>query len=419
MLSAFDTTLTNNLLILKRLLILRIFVLVSLVLYVLGVSYNPLGVWSVTLLCSVSIAFSILVWVRYGYGRALSNRLLIAQLIWDSLIILIFVYLAGGATNPFIYYWLVIIAISASVFQEKVVWSFCVSGIVAYSTLMYSDIDQHIHHLNAEFRSHLVGMWINFVGSAILISFFISRLTSALRVRERALGVAREEILKNEQLIGIGTLAASTVHSFGTPLSTIAMAAGEIESIHYDDETKDYLIIIKKQIDRCKQTMSKLSQLASHKDSSHQKIALDELLADIKEHFLLMNVRPMPSFSVLCATKNIFLPGGILLSHAIINLVDNAIQASRSCVRITIDSTHHLNKKRIYLIIEDDGCGVSPEMLEHFGEAIVSSKKSGLGIGCLLANSTIERIGGSVVFSNPDHSEDCPLTRVTIELPFV
>lgn len=404
-----------------RLLALRGVVLGSLVFYVVGLaSYTDgaatvISSVTVTALLVISAIYSMLVWRRFGSGRRpLPNRVLVAQLLWDGIVILIIVSASGRSTNPFIYYLLVITAISASIFREKTVWMFCLSGIFAYSILMYLDINQHMAHMTAEFRSHLLGMWINFVGSAILISFFISRLTAALQSRERALALAREEILKNEQLIGIGILAASTVHSFGTPLSSIAMATGEIEALHGDRATIDCTAIIKMQIERCKNTMAKLTSLASHKASPYQGTLIETFVAEIQEHFKLMNATPTPVFTFDPTQPKRYLPGGILLLHAIVNLVDNAIHAARTQVHITVESSATL----AHILIEDDGSGLKPEILDNLGEAI-SSSKTGLGIGFLLANSTIERLGGRVHWCNPAEGDDVSLTRIMVDIPLL
>jgi two-component system sensor histidine kinase RegB len=46
-----------------------------------------------------------------------------------------------------------------------------------------------------------------FVVSAILISVFITRMASTIKVRETTLAKSRENEIRNEQLVAIGTLA--------------------------------------------------------------------------------------------------------------------------------------------------------------------------------------------------------------------
>ncbi|HEY7772020.1 MAG TPA: HAMP domain-containing sensor histidine kinase [Marinagarivorans sp.] len=404
---------TDKQLILHRLFALRVLLLVSLFSYAFIFNEQPASLQTAGVLFTLSALLSSYIGWRYRKGRrVLKSNVLVAQLVWDALVILIFVYTHGGSTNPFIYYLLVIIAISASVFREPTVWMFCASGICAYSALMYLDTNAHLDHMTSAFKSHLIGMWINFVGSAVLISFFISRLTATLKSRERALALAREEILKNEQLIGIGTLAASTVHSFGTPLSTITLATHEIAALHQDADTANYTNIIITQIDRCKNTMAKLTSLASRKTRPNQAIRIGQFIADLREHFALMDANPMPSFDIGHINAQHYLPGGFLLLHAVINLVDNGIRAAKSRVAIKV-SAHNAS---LNICIKDDGHGLPPSQLETLGDAITESE-TGLGIGFLLANSTIERLGGSVRFSNLATPDDDPMTCVIINIP--
>lgn len=398
--------------ILNRLIILRALALSCFVLYVAAFDRHTTSLFTIAILFLLSGGFSWVSWYRARTGKAISSLSLLVQLIWDATTTLIFVYMVGGSTNPFIYYLLVGVAISAGVLGEKQAWLYCFIATTAYSLLMYSDIGQHMAHMDSGFLSHLIGMWVNFVASAILICFFISRLTLALKARERSLSLAREEILKNEQLIGIGTLAATTVHSFGTPLSTIAMASAEINALHNDEDTNECTDIIRAQITRCKDTMQKLSTLANSQSASLQNVELQSFITELEEHFVLVNASPIPLFTYTEQAQGQYLPGGMLLLHAIINLIENAITAAKSQVKITFSS----NSDSVIIIIEDDGKGMPPEYLQNFGEAIIASN-TGLGIGFLLANSTIERLGGSVRFSNPNLEEATPMTRVSISLP--
>jgi two-component system sensor histidine kinase RegB len=400
---------------LLRLFVLRLGVTLSLVVYVLN-SYelgaHPWGIESIfsilALLC-VSIIFS---WLRHRRERLVSDLTLALQLACDAAIILIVAYSFGRSTNPFMYYLLVIIALSAGLFKEKWVWLICASGVIAYTQMMYLDSSKHFLHLSSDFKSHLIGMWVNFVLSAVLLAFFISKLTAALRRRERALARAREDNLKNEQLVGLGTLATATVHSFGTPLSTIILLADEIQAKHaHDKQTHDDTEAIKAQIARCKKTMSHLTNVAGFKSSELTHIAIAELINSVQEHYEIVHSNPMPEFQLSVEESNLeFVPGGVLLLHAVINLVDNAVRAANSHVLVKCSTT----KDQLLIEIQDDGCGIDPALLDDLGDVIVDGQ-SGMGLGVMLSNSTINRFHGRVHFTNP--SEDIPYTRVLVELP--
>lgn len=425
-----------------RLLLLRNAKLVGTVLVLLGCHLtigSPDNLFVLITLVMLGAACSILDYYRLLKGAAASDADLLMHLLVDAVLVLALVWFTGRASNPFIYYLLVLVAISAAILSQPISWQFSFGSIFSYSALLYFDFNDHINHMTDDFRLHLVGMWINFVGSALLICFFVSKLSTALRDREILLAKAREDTLKNEQLIAVGTLAASTVHAIGTPLSTLAVLVGELKNDIAQDcsreefalQTTSDLELMQTQIERCKSTMGKLSLLADKQDISDRIVAARDILIDLEEHYDLLSPSVAPAFSFspeesvaeekgegtikdlrenIATQKIVF---NLLLHHALVNLIDNAIQAAETRVLVAgkIDGDQFL------LSIEDDGPGFSADMLSDTGKPIRSSKEDGLGIGIFLANTTIERVGGAVRFYNRSQPGGIGATTVLVTLP--
>lgn len=398
-----------------RLFALRIALLLSLLAYVFHsyeIGAHSLGVLTLWVTAVGGVLATVLSWYVHRNDQIVSDKSLGLQLLVDAVLVLLVAYCFGRSTNPFLYYLLVVIALGAGLLKERWSWCLCVGGVIAYTILMYLDQSKHFLHLSSDFKSHLIGMWVNFVLSAVLLEFFISKLTATLRRRERALASAREEILKNEQLVGLGTLAAATVHSFGTPLSTITMLAGEIQAKHHDDDdTFSDAKTIQEQISRCRNTMQYLTDLARQEQSQQISIELDALFENIEDHYALMNCTPLPTFvNHSNVNSGIAIPGGILFMHAVINLIDNGVRAAKSLVKVEFECTASL----LRIVIEDDGPGIASDLLEDLGEVVVDGQ-NGMGLGVLLSNSTIEKLGGRVKFSNPSGLN--AYTRVSVEVP--
>ncbi len=407
----------NRLLLLQRLMLLRAILLGCGLLVVLTFPYLieiQIKQTPLLMVLIVGLVWSILFWLMHHRREIVSDWVLVSHLVVDVILLMALVWFSGRATNPFIYYLLVVISISASIFSARILWAFSLGSIALYSFLVYTDFSQHLLHMPKDFQNHLLGMWINFVGSALLISFFISRMTTALRDREIQLAAAREQTLKNEQIIGIGTLAASTVHSLGTPLSTIAISLGELDELGLrNKEALQYFDIIRNQVDRCKQIMSKLSLLANNDAEIDATLPLSELVKDISEYFTLVNAQPNPNMIVEPNFLNELIPGNLLLKHALINLIDNAIHAAKSqvTVRFKVDDDCFIT------YIEDDGEGIPASILENIGKPVASGREEGLGIGIFLANSTVEKLGGSVRFISASQSTTTQMTSVLVKIP--
>ena len=73
------------------------------------------------------------------------------------------------------------------------------------------------------FTVHVIGMWLGFVLSAVLIAHFVVSMGETLREQERSLSEARERALRDERVVAVATLAAGAAHELSTPLATMAV----------------------------------------------------------------------------------------------------------------------------------------------------------------------------------------------------
>lgn len=394
---------------LSRILLLRVLAL-SLALVIIFVFEARLGrsILGTKLILALfgACAFCFATFLRLRRKTPVSLLELSIHLLADALLLITLVVLTGGATNPFIYYYLVLIGVAAAALPQMAAWLYCGSAVLAYSLLMYLDLGALAHHGLNDFQLHLLGMWFNFVGSAALMCLFVSRFSNALREREAALSQVREKNLRNEQLIGIGTIATSTAHRLATPLNSISIILSELNT-HSDAETEEDIQLAQTQIQRAKNTLKNLQALADPEENISSTNNLKELSNVLQEHYLLVNSEIQPQ--LIFADEYLDRPVSVslLLQHALINLIDNAIRSAKSSVRIMADFQNDM----LRLIIEDDGEGFTKQQLENWGQPMQNSE--GLGIGIFLANHSIENFGGHVFATRTSDNK----TRITVQLP--
>ncbi len=342
---------------------------------------------------ALGITYSLLSLVRLKHNSAIHEIEIFVHLIIDTAFVVLLVSVSGRTGNPFIYYLLVLVALNALLFGQKWSWFYSILVITVYSFLFYPDIADHLAHSLDDFQLHLFGMWINFVGSALLINFVISVLTKALKQREHSLALAREQNLRNEQLVGLGTIAASTVHALRTPLSTIAVLLSDLSASTPKEniELKADFDLLLEQVERCKQTTNKLASLAEVSHDNRTETP-QELSAFLKEHYLLMPTKTPLEFDVKNISENTRITASILLKQALLNLIDNALQAALTKVEVQMFG----KQDYLYIHIQDDGEGFPEAVKQNWGKPFYSQKAGGLGIGLFLANSNIERFGGQL-----------------------
>jgi len=275
-------------------------------------------------------------------------------------------------------------------------------------------VDDHNKHL-IEFALHVSGMWLAFVLSTVIIAWFVVKMSSSIRERDQDLAKAREHALRNEQIIALGTLAAGAAHELGTPLSTMAVVAGELQQEYTQDaEFQNNIHILRDQIAHCKQTLTQLLAKAGQARAEHgSELPVDVFLNQILDKWKL--IRPSVKFTYQ-STGNLPAPkimDNQLLSQSLLNLLNNAADASSECIEI---KSHWDSNLELKLEINDDGKGLSAEVMQRAGEAFFSTKApgQGFGIGLFLANANIERFGGSVRLFNLEGGGAC--TQVVLPL---
>ncbi len=363
-------------------------------------------------------ALNFFTWVRLRYPWPVTYPEFFAQLLIDVAGLTALLYFSGGSTNPFISLYLLPLTIAATVLPWYYTWGMAVITISCYTVLLFKYIpfphdhlDDHSRHM-FEFNLHISGMWLTFVLSTLLITSFVVRMNASIRDRDKELSRSRERALQNEQIIALGTLAAGAAHELSTPLSTMAIITGELQQDFPGNiEFQNNIRILRDQISLCKQTLTHLLADAGQtrvEEGDGQPV--DLFLQRVIDKWQL--IRPSVKFTYQC--KGIkpapVIMNTHLLSQSILNLLNNAADASTQQVTIT----SHWNEKQLHLEILDDGAGLNTEAAEHAGEPFFTSKGpgQGFGIGLFLANTNIERFGGSIRLFNRPEGGAC--THVTI-----
>ena len=348
-------------------------------------------------------AFNVYVWLRLKRYDESSDNEIFKHLLVDVAALTIVLYLTCGASNPFITLFIFPIIISVTVMPARFSWMFAAITFIAYTFLMfqYQPIDMmHAEHkMDDEFNTHILGMWMAFALSAGLVAHFVVKMGNTIRSQQDLLVKAKEDALRDRQIIELGTLAASTAHELGTPLGTMNLLVNELKKEISDvpgQITKD-LDSLKNQIDRCKEALSNLSASAGAINISEGTITL---VSEYLKNVLVTWQAVRPDVEVETRWDGVEIQTSILddrtLTQAIMNILDNAADVSPQ----DIEWDAAWNNKQLVMEIRDRGNGLSEDIKHKLGKIPVSQKEQGLGLGLFLSHTIIERFGGSVNLSN-------------------
>jgi two-component system sensor histidine kinase RegB len=369
---------------------------------------KPIGlpVMAIAIILAIYTAITVATWLRSRTSVPIVDREFFSHLLIDILFFSMVLYFSGGASNPFISYYLIPISIAAITLSGTLSIFIALAALGSYSLLlnqyvpiaaiapmeMSSMHGQHSQHSGLA-NLHILGMWANFAISALIIIYFIRPMANTVKRQQQKIAEQREIQLRDEQLLAVGTLAAGTAHELGTPLNTMKIIIDELAADTTQPNSEHRLL--QQQIEICKQTLKKLLMTAEESQSNHQKpVRVQDYFSQLLERWQLMR----PSLKVDISLDNnqcmgLFHP---TIEQSIINLLNNAADASPEIVEVVIS----WNNETATIDIRDHGPGLASQNIHNLGQAFVTHKTDGLGLGLFLSQATLTRFGGTVCLSD-------------------
>ena len=393
---------------LRRLIVLRLIALASQLLAVwvavtslhMALPLRPL----VGIITGMALV-NFLTWLRMRRPWPVGEAELFFHLTLDVAALTGLLYFSGGSTNPFVILYLLPLALTAAALPAAYAWAMVSVSIACYTWLMFYYIP--LPHSHDDFGLHVLGMWLGFLLSAGLIAWFAVRMGETRRSRDRLLAQMREDELRNERIVALGTLAAGAAHELGTPLSTMAVVTKEMErEVGASPEAREHLRVLREQLDRCKAILSSLSASAgASRAEGGGRVPLEDYLEKLLRDWQTMRrgvqlrhdfEGPRPSPEILAEQT---------LSQAIVSILNNAADASPEHIEVS----GRWSYSELTLEIRDRGAGLSPDTAQVVGQPFFTTKApgQGLGLGLFLAQATLRRLGGSVQMYNREGGGAC------------
>lgn len=324
-------------------------------------------------------------------------------------------YFTGGASNPFITLLLLPVALSAAALSVRGTAVVVALTATLYAVLIFRHValpDISVHG-GQGFGLHLTGMAINFGISILLLAVLIGRMRAALNSQREATQRLRERLTRDEGILAIATQAADAAHQLNTPLSTLRTLLPELErGREADPALREDVRVMTGEVERCRTILRGMVEYGRQQlAGTTQATTLGDYVDASADRFRLL--RPEAALAVTVAppqrSQRIEVQPG--LAHALLNLMQNALDASRQNASSSVTLAAGLRDGKLEFIIGDRGNGLPDGRL---GEVVAapSAKPDGLGIGLSLARSAVERMHGELTATS-----DARGTRVSIRLP--
>jgi two-component system sensor histidine kinase RegB len=238
-------------------------------------------------------------------------------------------------------------------------------------------------------------------------------MARSINRQELAIAAYRENLLKQEQVTSLGVASAQVTHQLATPIATVQLLTEELSD---DFPDNDIIVEMQSQLSRCKDSLAQFRAMVF--DINEQVIKRMNCLLLCEE--IIDNVRiNHPEITVELqqniqkdSANNMSVSADTALLPAIINLINNAIRASKANNSKALNLTSEIIDDKWQLTIRDYGKGFTLKMLNELGVKPVNSEQ-GFGMAVFLSHASLERLKGKLSLTN--HQDGGAL--VTLSLP--
>jgi signal transduction histidine kinase len=205
--------------------------------------------------------------------------------------------------------------------------------------------------------------------------------------------VEREaSLIESERLAAVGRLAAGVAHEINNPLGVILGHARLLEK-RIDDEGKKDVSVIVSEVERGKEIVSGLLDLARPPRLRTGPVNLEELCKETQERL----GAPVAGPAVAVTTRgdaNVEADAD-KLRQIVANLLVNAKQAGAQHVDVTIDG---VETDRVRVSVVDDGAGLADEAAAKVFTPFFTTKPEGTGLGLAVSRAIAVAHGGDLTY---------------------
>jgi len=368
-------------------------------------------------LLGVLVVFNLFSLWRNRLARPVSQLELCVGLLVDVAVLTGQLYLAGGSDNPFIYLYLLQVAVASVLLRPAYLWAVVLSAVVGFVMLMQWHRPLLLDPQSPTLLSpnYLGGVLLCFLLNVGLLSVFIVRINRNLRQRDAALAQAQQRAAEEVHIVRMGLLASGAAHELGTPLATLSVILGDwahMAPFAAEPELREEIEEMQRQILRCKAIVTGILMSAGEMRGEAPRLTtLQAFIDGLADGWRAAH--PHAGLAVRCDR----LPdAGIIadsaLQQVIANLLDNAAEAAPGRPLALIASCP--GGDTLSLSVLDEGPGFDAERLRHFGEPYQSSKgQPGRGMGLFLSVNVARTLGGRLEARNREDGG----AAVTLTLP--
>ena len=193
-------------------------------------------------------------------------------------------------------------------------------------------------------------------------------------------------LLDAERLSGLGQMSAQIAHELRKPLNASGGAAQYLaRRLAADGEVGEYAALIGDEVERVNRFIADLLKVARPVEPVLAPTSVNRVLREAAQKAAL--ARGLPADAVRLDLGRDIPPidlDAVMLTDAVINLVQNAIDAGGGPPEVASLFESAGGEGVVVVEVRDRGCGISEDQLEEVTRPFVTTKEGGTGLGLVI-----------------------------------
>ncbi len=334
------------------------------------------------------------------------------QLLLDIFGLTALLYFAGGAYNPLVAYYLVLIGFGTIMMPRIYSRGITVLCVVCFFGLIF--LHQPIPVYNPTGVSEIavahVASWVSLLLAALVLSWFGGDMAVSVRKFLRGPAEAAESASEQQHLAALASLAAGTAAELGAPLATMTSVVEELGEFAADEKHREDFTLLVDQLEHCRSVLDKLSRTARLGEGGEMRwVEVPGFVEATVNQWLRSRPDVHADVTVSGSGDAPRMEAEYGLSQALEHILTNAAAAEPRDMRVDVN----WDDTNCQITVDDNGAGFPESMIGVRRRPAVVSKTRGMGIGLLICNATVTRYGGQLELSNRKQGGG----RVVITLP--
>ncbi|GFP75786.1 MASE3 domain-containing protein [Clostridium fungisolvens] len=192
------------------------------------------------------------------------------------------------------------------------------------------------------------------------------------------------KLINQEKLALLGQMGATIVHETRNFLTTIKGNSQLIQLYTDNERIKRFANKINSDTDEVNRIISDFLNLSKPRETELEEVAFYDLISSMKSTIETSSLMSKVQVSLkLDYDERYILCDETQIKQVILNICKNAVEALEqvSNPKLLISTGYNEQAKEVYIKIEDNGKGMSEDIIKKIGTPFFTTKKTGTGLG--------------------------------------